>query len=369
MMETVVALQHKWFVPRPVPGEPPWARAARDSRVWGELPLLAGLLKDGNDTLPDVAHGPGGSRAADGAGGPEGAGGSDSTDGSYAAAVGGPLGAAGTGTGRGGATPQSAPAPEPGSAPEPRTASASAPAPGLPDGVEAWYARMPQPEARSPRARVLQAIRDAAVSGDEGLVRALLADFDAFFRVCLAPHWSAIREQAEADILHRAGDVARHGLAHALATLHPSVSYQDGTLCIANDTELDAVHDQQITLVPSTLASRCFVALDPGDRYCVCLIYPALRADEARDRSPDVPEPRPDARLGDVLGHTRLMLLRSLDRPCTTTGLAALHHLSPSTVSYHLTRLHRAGLLIRVRDGNRVRYRRTEEADRLLARG
>ncbi|MFG2827909.1 helix-turn-helix domain-containing protein [Streptomyces sp. NPDC048434] len=61
------------------------------------------------------------------------------------------------------------------------------------------------------------------------------------------------------------------------------------------------------------------------------------------------------------------MLLRSLDRPCTTTRLAAVHHLSPSTVSYHLTRLHRAGLLTRLGDGSNVRYQRTGEADRLLA--
>ncbi|MGX1756378.1 hypothetical protein ACWIG5_05600 [Streptomyces lydicus] len=37
------------------------------------------------------------------------------------------------------------------------------------------------------------------------------------------------------------------------------------------------------------------------------------------------------------------------------------------TVSYHLTRLYRAGLLTRLRDTSSVRYQRTGEADRLLA--
>ncbi|MFJ8390403.1 ArsR/SmtB family transcription factor [Streptomyces sp. NPDC094438] len=63
-----------------------------------------------------------------------------------------------------------------------------------------------------------------------------------------------------------------------------------------------------------------------------------------------------------MLGHTRLELLQGLGRPRTTTEFASLHHLTPATISYHLTRLHRAGLLTRRRDRHRVFYQRSIKA-------
>ncbi|WP_202034911.1 ArsR/SmtB family transcription factor [Streptomyces albus subsp. chlorinus] len=66
-----------------------------------------------------------------------------------------------------------------------------------------------------------------------------------------------------------------------------------------------------------------------------------------------------DRSLEGVIGPTRHALLAGLDVPRTTTELAALHHLSPPTVSYHLSLLHRAGLLTRTRARHRVYYQRT----------
>lgn len=48
-----------------------------------------------------------------------------------------------------------------------------------------------------------------------------------------------------------------------------------------------------------------------------------------------------------VLGATPLALLQSLARRRTTTDLAALHHLTPGSVSYHLSRLLAADLIRR----------------------
>ncbi|WP_405805364.1 winged helix-turn-helix domain-containing protein [Streptomyces sp. NBC_01187] len=59
-----------------------------------------------------------------------------------------------------------------------------------------------------------------------------------------------------------------------------------------------------------------------------------------------------------AIGPTRRALPADLDVPRTTTQLAALHQLSPSTISYHLTQLHRAGLLTRARTRNSVYYQR-----------
>ncbi|MCZ1010101.1 helix-turn-helix domain-containing protein [Streptomyces lydicus] len=271
MMETVTAIQHRWFAPHTMPGEPPWARTARDPRLWKRQ---------------DEAK------------------------------------------------------------------------------VRCLALSLSSSTTARPRARALVALQEAAVRGDDRLTQQFVEETERFFRLCLEPHWPAIEEQAGEDILCRAGVIAKRGLAHCLASLHPSVSYRDGILCVANDTELNSAYDREIVLVPSTLATRCFMALDHRAGYRLCLVYPALRtAGSGRTRTPQ----RAGEVLSEVLGHTRLMLLSSLDRPSTTTRLAAVHHLSPSTVSYHLTRLYRAGLLTRLRDGSSVRYQRTGEADRLLA--
>jgi DNA-binding transcriptional ArsR family regulator len=52
------------------------------------------------------------------------------------------------------------------------------------------------------------------------------------------------------------------------------------------------------------------------------------------------------------------MILSSLDHPRSTKQLAALLGLAPSTVSYHLGVLYRAGLLDRSREGRGVLYSR-----------
>jgi DNA-binding transcriptional ArsR family regulator len=60
----------------------------------------------------------------------------------------------------------------------------------------------------------------------------------------------------------------------------------------------------------------------------------------------------------ELIGHTRARILTLLERPQTTADLAARLSLSPSTVSYHLGVLYRAGLLERRRDRRRVVYTR-----------
>jgi DNA-binding transcriptional ArsR family regulator len=90
----------------------------------------------------------------------------------------------------------------------------------------------------------------------------------------------------------------------------------------------------------------------------VNLIYPARRHPDAHTPARESVDP-----WADVLGRSRVSLLADLATPRTTTELAERHGMSASTVSYHLSRLHRAGLVLRKRQGKHVLYRRT----RLLA--
>jgi DNA-binding transcriptional ArsR family regulator len=68
--------------------------------------------------------------------------------------------------------------------------------------------------------------------------------------------------------------------------------------------------------------------------------------------------PPPDA-LARLLGRTRALLLAGLDRPASTATLAALHGLSPSGTSKHLTAMRDAGLITGTRHGHEIRYART----------
>ncbi|WP_290056392.1 ArsR/SmtB family transcription factor, partial [Amycolatopsis solani] len=62
----------------------------------------------------------------------------------------------------------------------------------------------------------------------------------------------------------------------------------------------------------------------------------------------------------------RAALLADLDTARPTAELAARTGYSPGTVSYHLSALHRAGLVSKARDGRYVLYRRTAQAVVLL---
>ncbi|WP_220377944.1 ArsR/SmtB family transcription factor [Streptomyces inhibens] len=118
-----------------------------------------------------------------------------------------------------------------------------------------------------------------------------------------------------------------------------------------------------ITLFPSALAHSWLVSVDPWQERGIYLIYPTRRPN-----GPDRSARGTDPLLGSVIGHSRSALLADLDVPRTTTQLADRQHLGSSTVSYHLTHLLRAGLVTRVREGSRVYYQRTANADRLCVR-
>ena len=64
--------------------------------------------------------------------------------------------------------------------------------------------------------------------------------------------------------------------------------------------------------------------------------------------------------LARLLGRTRALVLASLDRPLSTTALAALIELSPAGASRHLLALRDAGIVATTRQGHEVRYRRDE---------
>ncbi|MFG3252209.1 ArsR family transcriptional regulator [Streptomyces sp. NPDC048172] len=210
----------------------------------------------------------------------------------------------------------------------------------------------------------LSAVRDALERGERAFAQAAADELERFWRGRLAPYWARLSGAAEADIEHRGRVLARQGLGAGLASLHPGVRLSgDGdSLRVPHRYDGDVGTVDALVLIPSAMLSGCALSVDVCGVRGAALMYPA-RA----DRPPRAPGGA--GALGAVLGHTRYALLLALARPRTTTQLAAAHHLTPATVSYHLRRLHAAGLLSRTREGAAVHYRRTEEAERLLAEG
>ncbi|CAM5526443.1 hypothetical protein SALBM311S_07177 [Streptomyces alboniger] len=160
--------------------------------------------------------------------------------------------------------------------------------------------------------------------------------------------------------------MAQRGLRVTLNSLHPSFSYDSGALNIQDDRSWNLVESRRIVLHPSPLVTTWMLRDDPWGESGTHLAYPV--GNTVQQAAPPAEGSMVTDPLGQVIGEARQLLLADLGSPRTTTQLAERHHMSASTVSYHLLRLHRVGLLNRTREGSRVYYQRTPEADRLVAR-
>lgn len=198
----------------------------------------------------------------------------------------------------------------------------------------------------------------------EAVLEKVTDEIQTYWELALAPYWPRVRQLLEADVFHRARQVAEHGSAHVLNELHDTVSWDSGTLrMVRRQCALTRGQDGSgLLLVPSAFAwPRVLTGSVPGE--APQLVYPARgigtlwepRATKATDA------------VAAVLGRSRTALLAELDTPASTTQLAGHTGLSAAAVSQHLTALRDAGLVTGHRAGRSVLYARTAIADALLA--
>ncbi|MEU3721617.1 DUF5937 family protein [Streptomyces sp. NPDC031705] len=210
--------------------------------------------------------------------------------------------------------------------------------------------------ASSPRLRHLGEEPEAALEK-------VAAEIEVYWELALAPYWARIRQVLEADVFHRARQVAEHGSASVLNELHESVRWDADTLSLVK-AQCGLTRERAgagLLLVPSAFAwprvlTRA-VAPDPPQ-----LAYPARGIGTLW-------EPRTASSaeaVAAVLGRSRALLLAELDTPASTTQLARHCGLSAAGVSQHLTALRNAGLVTAHRVGRSVLYARTAIADALL---
>lgn len=196
------------------------------------------------------------------------------------------------------------------------------------------------------------AAREVAESGR--MQRRLANGLAQFWRVALSDGWPKLTSIVDQDIAHRAKSVIGHGVGRALGELHPDIDWVGDAITLAKpwDGEID-IAGRELVLVPGVLSwPEVIVQVDvPGE---VVLYYPAHRIGTGRKHRP--------GRIAQVVGAARAALLADLESARSTAELATRIGYTAGTVSYHLSALHRAGLVSKARDGRYVLYQRTSQA-------
>ncbi|MEU0396595.1 hypothetical protein ABZ208_28180 [Streptomyces sp. NPDC006208] len=77
-----------------------------------------------------------------------------------------------------------------------------------------------------PRSRTLYAEPQARLAR-------VTEEVETYWELALAPYWARIRTVLDADVFHRARQVAEQGTGHLFNDLHPSVSWNDNALRLA----------------------------------------------------------------------------------------------------------------------------------------
>lgn len=186
--------------------------------------------------------------------------------------------------------------------------------------------------------------------------------FDRVWTDYVAPDWPRRRLLLERDVAYRAGLLAAYGWPAALHRMNRRSGWVGAdAIRFSNQQFPDrTVGEEGMLFVPVTMTSGTWLCEAPPARYA--LVYPARG-------TATPPGPPGDGALARLIGQGRARILSELERPATSSELAATLRASLGTVGGHLTVLREAGLIAGTRIGRRVVYRRTEAGDQLTRVG
>ncbi|MDX8030432.1 helix-turn-helix domain-containing protein [Lentzea sp. BCCO 10_0856] len=172
----------------------------------------------------------------------------------------------------------------------------------------------------------------------------------------LAEVWPTLQSVIDQDIAARVTTLRTHGLARLLNTAHPKLTWTGGAIVL--DSAFTGEHDfsgRDLVLAPSVLSWPDLLVQGPDD---AVLYLPPHQVGTG--------SPRHGRDLGAVIGDARALLLAELEQARSTTDLARRLGYTPGTISYHLSAMHRVGLVTKHRDGRYVLYKRTPQSCALL---
>ena len=198
------------------------------------------------------------------------------------------------------------------------------------------------------------------VAGEESAVAAAAGLIEWVWTRTLATDWPRRRRALEADVVARTSQLARRGWAEVLPGLGGDRGWlADGRLRINRYDLPDRIlpAGAELCFVP-VLATASWVGWDDQGRYGV--YYPITGRLAATGGAGS-------GGLDRLIGANRAVLLRLLDSPMSTSGLAAQTRLPLGSVGNHLSVLLRAGAVLRRRSGRTVLYWRTALGDSLVA--
>lgn len=182
-----------------------------------------------------------------------------------------------------------------------------------------------------------------------------------YHRMAIAPRWTEVGRQVEADRGLRARTVLDGGTEAMLAGFQPFMRWDGDALVAPYPVDRDLHLDGRgVLLVPSYFCRRTPLALvDPS--LPPVLVYPA--------RQPEVSRPAAPGRVVALLGRTRAGVLHAVSAPSTTGEIARRLLVSAATASEHMTVLRDAGLVTSQRYANSVLHALTPLGAALLDGG
>ena len=205
----------------------------------------------------------------------------------------------------------------------------------------------------------------AGLLADPAAARDLLADLlETAWDRLVAPYWPRIRALLDADVAYQSQQLAGHGLRQMLESIDQRIAWGDGTVVVSDGSDIVVdLRGRGLVLMPSAYVWP-LVTVITDEPWQPTIVYPARGISGLWQQ----PAPPPGA-LIRLLGRTRAQLLAGLDRPASTSALAARHGLSLSGTSKHLIAMRDAGLLTGTRHRHEVRYARTRLGTELSRAG
>lgn len=167
--------------------------------------------------------------------------------------------------------------------------------------------------------------------------------------VALEPIWPRVKAVVDADLAQRRRTLAHDGVDALLGGLGAAMRWTGAAIEIEGyRAERDIYLDGRgITLIPAYFKAPGKPLTLADSSLPPVLVYPVSRLPAA--------ETKPGA-LAELIGRTRAAVLEAVGDGCTTGDVAQRLDISPASASQHLTVLREAGLVLSVREGNRVRH-------------
>ncbi|MFE2941316.1 ArsR/SmtB family transcription factor [Streptomyces sp. NPDC059255] len=206
--------------------------------------------------------------------------------------------------------------------------------------------------------------RRLAQGGSEAL-RRLGTAVRRYHAVAVAPYKTAIDHAIGSNRSVRADSALATGAEGLMTSYQPELIWRDGRIEAGYpfDRNLE-LNGRPLTLVPSFFCTRWPITLAAPELPPVLVhplpLAPGWLAEAGRGSG---------ERLHRLLGRTRTLVLESLGRPMSTSGIAATLLLSPASASRHASVLREAGLVSSFRHGHSVLHRRTALGEALLNGG